>query len=137
MDPEPSKRFPSIQDFASALVQEAERTRGLTEEAKDQIADASPNLLASLLLILLGPLFMAILPSGAFVRPGLPLAWPFQLALAGAVTLLLFGVRLQLIGLVQSGIRSVSGVLEWRGRRYAASRKQEVHAPPSAWKSTI
>ncbi|MBV9357242.1 MAG: serine/threonine protein kinase, partial [Chloroflexi bacterium] len=99
----PEDRYASIGEFGHSLAQAIEQTRGVSLEAKQAAAAATPNVLAVLGLVLAAPFLLAILPVGTLFGR-LPLAWPFQLVLAGAIAGLLFGIRWHLIGLCSRGI---------------------------------
>lgn len=103
----PADRFPTIRDFAEALTDAAERTRGVSLETKSAVAGAAPNLLGVLALLLLGPLLFGILPGSALVGSRMPLAWPFKLVLSVLIAGLLVGIRWHLIGLLTRGLDSL------------------------------
>jgi tRNA A-37 threonylcarbamoyl transferase component Bud32 len=113
---EPGDRFPRIADFGQALSEAVERTRGVSLEAKLATAASAPNLLAILALVLAAPFMLAILPVGN-VLGRLPLAWPFQLLLAGAIAALLLGVRWHLIGLVGRAVGGSLAILDRASRQ--------------------
>ena len=96
----PTDRFPSVGEFGRALSEAADRTRGMSLEAKNSLADAAPNIVGALALLILGPLLLLMLPNGALVGGMVPLAWPFQLVLAVALSALLLGVRWHVVGLL-------------------------------------
>lgn len=100
----PEDRYPTIRDFASALVEASERTRGVSLETKEAVARVTPNIVGVLALILFGPLLFGLLPGGASLGPSVPLSWPFQLILSVFVALLMLGIRWQVIGLVSRGV---------------------------------
>src|SRR5712692_8377710 len=97
---EPADRFPSVGEFGRALADAAERTRGVSLETKASLADAAPNILATLALLALGPVVLGLLPAEAMLAGLVPLGWPFQLALALCVSALVLGVRWHLVGLL-------------------------------------
>ncbi len=103
----PDDRFPSIRDFAAALTDAAERTRGVSLETKEATASIAPNLVAVLTLILAGPVLFSILPPSARIASLLPLTWPFQLVLSALIAGLLLGVRWQVIGLLTRGVAAL------------------------------
>ena len=108
-------RFPEIAEFGHALADAIDHTRGVSLETKGAVAGAAPNVLAILVLVLSAPFLLAMLPVGT-IFGRLPLAWPFQLLLAGGVAALLVGIRWHLIGLI--------------GR----AAEHGVHAPAPAWR---
>jgi len=113
----PEQRFPRAADFAKAFADAAERTRGVTLETKTGIAEATPNLLSSLALIVLTPVLLATLPAAATMGR-VPIALPFQLLFATAIAALLVGVRWHVVGLAARGIASVAGAMDSLGRGY-------------------
>src|SRR5204863_9614285 len=111
-------RFPRAADFADAFADAAERTRGVTLETKTSIAEATPNLLSGLALIVLAPVLLATLPAGAMLGP-VPIALPFQLLFASVIAALLLGVRWHVVGLAARGIAAVLGLVDSLGRDYS------------------
>lgn len=108
---EPSDRFPSVADFGRSLSEASDRTRGMTLETKQSLADAAPNLMGALALLVLGPLLLLMLPSAALIGGTIPLAWPFQLALAVGLSALLLGIRWHVVGLfVRAGNDLVNAI---------------------------
>ncbi len=95
----PADRFPSVAEFGRSLSEAADRTRGMSLETKQSLADAAPNVVGALALLLLGPLLLLMLPSAALIGGTIPLAWPFQLALAAGLSALLLGIRWHVVGL--------------------------------------
>jgi tRNA A-37 threonylcarbamoyl transferase component Bud32 len=105
-------RYPSIGEFGRALTDAAERTRGMSLQTKSSLADAAPNLLGILCLLALGPLLLMMLPSAPLLGGSIPLAWPFQLALALGLAALLLGVRWHIVGLFVRGGNAFVDALE-------------------------
>jgi serine/threonine-protein kinase len=118
---DPADRFPRVADFGQALADAAERTRGMSLATKTSLADAAPNIVATLLLLVLGPMLLALLPGDAQILGVVPLGWPFQLALAISVSGLLLGIRWHVVGLVARAGGALVDAIE-RVSRGAASR---------------
>ena len=105
----PDDRYPTVRDFADALSQAAERTRGVTLETKAALANVAPNLLGIVGLILLGPVVLAMLPSSGFFSNRVPVIWPFQLIVSTLIALLIVSMRWPLIGLLT---RALGGLVD-------------------------
>ena len=118
-------RFPRVAEFGQALADAIDRTRGVSLETKSAVAGAAPNLLAILALVLSAPFLLAMLPVGT-ISGRLPLAWPFQLLLAGAVAALLLGIRWHLIGLIGRAAEHGVHAAPWR-RAFRASTESVVN----------
>ncbi|HEY1291828.1 MAG TPA: protein kinase [Chloroflexota bacterium] len=108
---DPRDRFPTVAEFGRALSDAADRTRGMSLETKQRLADATPNIAGVLGLLVLGPLLLLMLPGGALLAGSLPLAWPFQLVLAVGLSALLLGIRWHIVGLfVRAGNALVDAI---------------------------
>ena len=113
------ERYLSTAEFGRALAEAIDRTRGVALETKQAVAGVAPNVLAMLALVLAAPFLLAMLPIGT-VFGRLPLAWPFQLLLAGVAAGLLLGIRWHLIGLLgRASDRLPSATWRARGRASA------------------
>src|SRR5258708_38637859 len=89
----PDDRFESVGEFGQTLADAADRTRGMSLETTTSLAEAAPNIFATLALLVFGPLLLALLPGDAQLAAALPLGWPFPLTLAIVITALLLGIR--------------------------------------------
>jgi tRNA A-37 threonylcarbamoyl transferase component Bud32 len=128
----PEDRFPRASDFAQAFSDAAERARGMALQTKSSLAEATPNLLSALALIVLGPLLLGILPAGAMLGP-LPVALPFQLLIAAAIAGLVIGVRWHVIGLAARALASIADSVNSLGRTLAPSATPEA----AAWRNKL
>src|SRR5260370_40961198 len=122
---DPGDRFPNVGEFGRALAEAAERTRGVSLETKTSLADAAPNILATLALLILGPLLLGLLPADAMLAGVLPPGLPFQVALALGVSTLLLGIRWHLGGLLARGGRAPVDAIG-RSRTEAGGRRGPV-----------
>ena len=118
----PTDRFVTVGAFCDALRDAAERARGMTLESKATLAEAAPNLLATLVLALAAPLLLAMLPAGARLIGDLPLSWPFRLAFSLAYVALLLGIRWHVIGLFARGSGALMDGIARLARAYAPTR---------------
>lgn len=125
---DPADRFPTIAEFGRGLSEAAERTRGLSLETKSSLADAAPNVVGALALLTLGPLLLLMLPAGALLGGLVPLAWPFQLALAVGLGALALGIRWHIVGLVARAANAVADALARTSARHnsASTRRALV-----------
>ncbi|MBX6771799.1 MAG: serine/threonine protein kinase, partial [Chloroflexi bacterium] len=102
------ERYPSVAEYARALREAVEQTRGVALETKQAAAEAAPNLVGALGLILLGPLLLGLLPAGPLPGSRIPPGWIVQTVLALLIGVLYLGVRWHLIGLTE---RALAGLL--------------------------
>ena len=93
-------RFPRIDEFATALVESVERSRGMQLETKQAIVDATPNLVAAIALALVTPQLVALANPNLPVIGTLTLNWPISLLLALIESALLLGIRWHLVGIL-------------------------------------
>ncbi|HVC34684.1 MAG TPA: serine/threonine-protein kinase [Chloroflexota bacterium] len=118
LEKRPEDRFPTIGEFGTALVEAAERSRGMQLETKQAIISAAPNLVALVALSVVAPL-LASLPSPDLpVFRELTLNWPVSLITALLQIILLLGIRWQLIGIVTRFLGAIVDALDQFTRTY-------------------
>jgi len=93
-------RFPRIEEFATALVESVERSRGMQLETKQAIVDATPNLVAAIGVALVTPELVGLANPNLPVIGSLTLNWPILLILALIESALLLGIRWHLVGIL-------------------------------------
>jgi len=93
-------RFPRIDEFAEALVESVERSRGMQLETKQAIVDATPNLVAAIGVALVAPELVGLANPNLPVIGTLTLNWPIMLILALIESALLLGIRWHLVGIL-------------------------------------
>jgi hypothetical protein len=96
---QPDDRYPTISDFGIALVEAVDRSRGMQLETKQAIVGVVPNVLALILLSLVGPLLESLPNPDLPVFRELTLNWPIALVVAVLQVSLLLGIRWPVIGL--------------------------------------
>jgi serine/threonine-protein kinase len=111
-------RFPRIDDFATALVESVERSRGMQLETKQAIVDATPNLLAAIGVALVTPQLVALANPNLPIIGTLTLNWPILLILALIESALLLGIRWHLVGLLARVFSATIDALDRITRMY-------------------
>jgi len=114
----PEDRFPTCADFASALIEAVERSRGMQLETKQAIVSAAPNLVALVVLSVVAPLLTSLPDPDAPVYRALTLNWPVALIVALIQAALLLGVRWHLIGIATRLMGSIVDALDRLTRVY-------------------
>ncbi len=96
----PEQRYPRIADFAAALLEAVERSRGMRLETKQAVVDLVPALLAVIGLSVITPIVAGVANPYLPVVGQLTLNWPILLVMTVLEAILLLGVRWHLVGLL-------------------------------------
>ncbi len=115
---DPDGRFPTIDEFGTALTEAVEHSRGMQLETKQAIVSAAPNLVALLVLSVVAPLLSGLPNSSAPIFHQLTLNSPIALVTALLQVWLLLGIRWHLIGIITRFLGAVLDGLDQFTRTY-------------------